>query len=59
MAVEGTLRGTILRQLRRFGASDDWQRERFTLDAGYTKAVRTVFISLYKKGLIYRGQPRD
>ena len=47
--------GTILRQLRRFGASYDWERERFTLDAGYTQAVRTSFTHLYNKGLIYRG----
>jgi valyl-tRNA synthetase len=47
--------GTILRQLRRFGASYDWSRERFTLDEGYTKAVRTSFVHLYNKGLIYRG----
>ncbi|HEY3379415.1 MAG TPA: valine--tRNA ligase [Armatimonadota bacterium] len=47
--------GAILRQLRRFGASYDWDRERFTLDAGYTKAVRTAFTHLYNKGLIYRG----
>ena len=47
--------GTILRQLRLFGASYDWERERFTLDAGYTKAVRTAFTRLYDKELIYRG----
>ncbi|HEY3417670.1 MAG TPA: valine--tRNA ligase [Armatimonadota bacterium] len=47
--------GTILRQLKRFGASYDWDRERFTLDAGYTKAVRTAFAHLYNQGLIYRG----
>ncbi len=47
--------GTILRQLKRFGASYDWERERFTLDLGYTKAVRTAFVHLYNKGLIYRG----
>ncbi|MHB9134246.1 MAG: valine--tRNA ligase [Armatimonadota bacterium] len=47
--------GTILGQLRRFGASYDWRRERFTLDEGYTKAVRTSFAHLYNKGLIYRG----
>jgi len=47
--------GTILRQLRRFGASYDWSRERFTLDAGYVKAVMTSFVHLYDKGLIYRG----
>jgi len=47
--------GTILRQLRRFGASYDWRRERFTLDEGYVKAVLTSFVHLYEKGLIYRG----
>jgi len=47
--------GTILRQLRRFGASYDWRRERFTLDPGYVKAVLTSFVHLYDKGLIYRG----
>ena len=47
--------GAILRQLRRFGASYDWSRERFTLDAGYVKAVHTSFVTLYNKGLIYRG----
>ncbi len=47
--------GAILRQLKRFGASYDWDRERFTMDAGYTKAVRTAFVHLYDKGLIYRG----
>lgn len=47
--------GTILGQLRRFGASYDWDRERFTLDAGYTQAVRHSFAHLYNKGLIYRG----
>jgi valyl-tRNA synthetase len=47
--------GAILGQLRRFGASYDWERERFTLDAGYPTAVRTAFTHLYNKGLIYRG----
>ncbi len=47
--------GTILHQLKRFGASYDWRRERFTLDAGYTKAVRTAFVHLYENGLVYRG----
>ncbi|OPZ85918.1 MAG: Valine--tRNA ligase [bacterium ADurb.Bin429] len=47
--------GAILRQLKRFGASYDWRRERFTLDPGYTKAVRTAFVHLYNKGLVYRG----
>ncbi len=47
--------GTIIRQLRRLGASCDWDRERFTLDEGLSEAVRTVFITLYEQGLIYRG----
>lgn len=47
--------GTITRQLRKLGASCDWSRERFTMDEGCSKAVREVFINLYEKGLIYRG----
>ena len=47
---------TISRQLRRLGTSMDWSRERFTMDEGLSKAVRHVFIRLYKEGLIYRGQ---
>ncbi|MBB6477298.1 valyl-tRNA synthetase [Negativicoccus succinicivorans] len=45
----------IGQQIRRLGASCDWSRERFTLDEGCSKAVREVFVSLYEKGLIYRG----
>lgn len=45
----------ILNQLKRMGASCDWQRERFTMDDGCSKAVREVFVSLYEKGLIYQG----
>lgn len=45
----------ILNQLKRLGASCDWERERFTMDAGCSKAVREVFVSLYEKGLIYQG----
>jgi len=45
----------ITRQLRRMGASCDWSRERFTMDEGCSHAVREVFVRLYKKGLIYRG----
>ncbi|GAW31695.1 valine--tRNA ligase [Carboxydocella sp. JDF658] len=45
----------ITKQLRRLGASCDWQRERFTMDEGCSKAVRDVFVELYNKGLIYRG----
>jgi len=48
--------GTITRQLRLMGFSLDWTRERFTLDAMLSKAVREVFVSLYEQGLIYRGQ---
>jgi valyl-tRNA synthetase len=47
--------GIITQQLRRLGASCDWERERFTLDAGLSRAVRTAFVQLYRKGLIYRG----
>ncbi len=47
--------GTITGQLRRMGASCDWDRERFTLDDGLSNAVQDVFISLYNEGLIYRG----
>ncbi len=47
--------GTIIRQLRRLGASCDWDRERFTLDEGLSNAVTEVFIRLYEEGLIYRG----
>ena len=43
-------------QLRRLGASCDWTRERFTLDAGLSRAVRKAFVRLYEKGLIYRGE---
>ena len=45
----------ITEQLKRLGASCDWDRERFTLDEGLSKAVREVFVSLYEKGLIYKG----
>jgi valyl-tRNA synthetase len=47
--------GIITQQLRRLGASCDWERERFTLDEGLSKAVREAFVRLYEKGLIYRG----
>ena len=47
--------GIITRQIRRLGASCDWERERFTLDEGLSKAVREAFVHLYEKGLIYRG----
>lgn len=48
--------GNITQQLRRLGASTDWSRERFTMDPGLSHAVQTVFIQLYREGLIYRGQ---
>ncbi|MBX6741963.1 MAG: valine--tRNA ligase [Acetobacteraceae bacterium] len=48
--------GTITRQLRRLGASLDWPRERFTMDEGLSAAVREVFVTLYKQGLIYRDR---
>ncbi|MGI8992533.1 MAG: valine--tRNA ligase [Bryobacteraceae bacterium] len=47
---------TIKRQMIRMGASCDWSRERFTLDAGLSRAVREVFVSLFEKGLLYRGE---
>ncbi|MBR1738362.1 MAG: valine--tRNA ligase, partial [Firmicutes bacterium] len=48
--------GTILNQLKKLGSSCDWDRERFTMDEGLSKAVLEVFIKLYKKGYIYRGE---
>ena len=48
--------GTIVRQLRRLGASCDWSRERFTMDREMSHAVREVFVRLYDEGLIYRGK---
>ncbi len=48
--------GTITKQLRRLGASVDWDRERFTMDDGFYKAVQEVFVRLYKDDLIYRGK---
>ncbi len=47
--------GRITRQCRKLGDSCDWSRERFTMDEGCSKAVRTFFVKLYKQGLIYRG----
>ncbi|MEE8190983.1 MAG: valine--tRNA ligase, partial [Candidatus Scalindua sediminis] len=46
----------ILRQLRKLGSSCDWERERFTMDEGLSRAVREAFVRLYEKGLIYRGK---
>jgi valyl-tRNA synthetase len=48
--------GNITNQLRRMGASVDWSRERFTMDEGLSRAVREVFVRLYRDGLIYRGK---
>jgi valyl-tRNA synthetase len=48
--------GRIQNQLRRMAASCDWERERFTLDEGLSRAVREAFVRLYEKGLIYRGE---
>ena len=48
--------GVILKQLQKLGASCDWGRTRFTLDEDYSKAVLTAFVSLYKRGYIYRGK---
>lgn len=48
--------GRIVEQLKKLGSSCDWSRERFTMDEGCNKAVKEVFISLYEKGLIYRGE---
>ncbi|MDD6797173.1 MAG: valine--tRNA ligase [Clostridia bacterium] len=47
--------GTITSQLKKLGSSCDWDRERFTMDEGCSKAVQTVFINLYNKGMIYKG----
>jgi len=49
-------RNEIKKQIMAIGASVDWSRERFTLDDGLSKAVRKVFVDLYKKGLIYKGK---
>ncbi len=48
--------GRIINQLKRMGASCDWDRERFTMDPGLSKAVLEVFVTLYEEGLIYRGE---
>ncbi len=53
---KGQSGGTITRQLRRLGASLDWPRERFTMDEGLSKAVREVFVTLYRQGLLYRDR---
>ncbi len=51
-----TYGGRIVEQLKKLGSSCDWDRERFTLDEGCNKAVNEVFVRLYEKGLIYRGE---
>jgi len=48
--------GIILKQLKKLGVSVDWSKERFTLDEGLSRAVKQVFVDLYKKGLIYKGK---
>lgn len=48
--------GRIVEQLKKLGSSCDWKRERFTMDEGLSDAVKEVFIKLYRKGLIYRGE---
>ncbi len=48
--------GRIVSQLKKIGSSCDWDRERFTMDEGCNKAVKEVFVNLYKKDLIYRGE---
>ena len=48
--------GRIIEQLKKMGSSCDWDRERFTMDEGCSKAVNEVFVHLYEKGLIYRGE---
>lgn len=48
--------GRIVSQLKKMGSSCDWERERFTMDEGCSKAVKEVFVRLYNKGLIYRGK---
>ncbi|MBF9001669.1 valine--tRNA ligase [Vibrio nitrifigilis] len=53
---KGESGGNITRQLRRLGASVDWDRERFTMDEGFSNAVQEVFVRLFKEDLIYRGK---
>lgn len=55
-AVKRDHHATIVRQQQKLGDSVDWSRERFTMDEGLTKAVRDVFVTLYERGLIYKGQ---
>ena len=48
--------GIIIKQLKRLGCSCDWERERFTMDKGYSRAVQEVFVKLHERGMIYRGK---
>src|SRR5207244_10031318 len=48
--------GIIIQQLKKLGCSCDWTRERFTMDAEYSREVQRVFVELFKKGFIYRGK---
>ena len=52
---KGKYGGIIIQQLKKLGCSCDWERERFTMDEGYTKAVLSAFVKLYEKGFIYKG----
>src|SRR5512136_941147 len=52
---KGQYGGQIIRQLKKLGSSCDWSRERFTMDEGLSRAVKEVFVRLYRDGLIYRG----
>jgi len=54
-AVKDEHHAIITRQLKKIGASVDWNRERFTMDEGLSKAVRDVFVTLFERGLVYRG----
>ena len=54
--MEETYGGAILDQMKRLGASVDWDREYFTMDENLSRAVREVFVRLYEEGLIYRGK---
>lgn len=54
-AVKEEHHNTIVKQQRKLGNSTDWDRERFTMDEGLSKAVRDVFVTLYERGLIYKG----
>ena len=47
--------GIIIQQLKKLGCSCDWEREKFTMDDGYSNAVLEAFVRLHKKGLVYRG----